>query len=170
MPIDINVLGKEGREIYREWKKKVSHHNRNKQAYHKGKKMHLWQKDLNEINSHYRKILKSIEAKKKKEIKELEKALLYAEKVEEEAKKKAAVERAAKRKLNKETRKAVLAKVVPRKSRRLAEKNEKLSTSVCSGKSISNPNMCEKNSSCKVAKGTKRSFCRTKHNKTLKKK
>ena len=39
--------------------------------------------------------------------------------------------------------------------------------SLCKGKSISKPNKCKKINSCKVAKGTKRTFCRKKHNKPL---
>jgi hypothetical protein len=40
--------------------------------------------------------------------------------------------------------------------------------SICSGKRTSNPNKCKKISSCKVASGKKRTFCRKKHNKTKK--
>ena len=40
--------------------------------------------------------------------------------------------------------------------------------SMCKGKRTSKPNRCIKIKSCKVAKGTKRSFCRKKHNKTKK--
>ena len=36
---------------------------------------------------------------------------------------------------------------------------------LCKGKSTSNPNRCKKVSGCKVANGTKRTFCRKKHNK-----
>lgn len=36
--------------------------------------------------------------------------------------------------------------------------------SICKGKSVKNPNKCKKIASCKVAKGTKRTFCRKKHN------
>ena len=39
--------------------------------------------------------------------------------------------------------------------------------SLCKGKSISKPNKCKKINSCKVAKGTKRAFCRKKHNKPI---
>jgi len=41
-------------------------------------------------------------------------------------------------------------------------------TSICRGKRTSNPNKCKKISSCKVASGKKRTFCRKKHNKTKK--
>jgi hypothetical protein len=41
-------------------------------------------------------------------------------------------------------------------------------TSLCKGKRTSQPNRCIKVKGCKVAKGTKRSFCRKKHNKTKK--
>ena len=41
--------------------------------------------------------------------------------------------------------------------------------SLCKGKSVKNPNRCKKVHGCKVAKGTKRSYCRKKHNRTQKK-
>lgn len=37
--------------------------------------------------------------------------------------------------------------------------------SICKGKRTSNPNKCKKISSCKVARGSKRTYCRKKHNK-----
>jgi hypothetical protein len=40
--------------------------------------------------------------------------------------------------------------------------------SLCKGKSVKNPNRCKKIHGCKVAKGTKRSYCRKKHNRTAK--
>jgi hypothetical protein len=40
--------------------------------------------------------------------------------------------------------------------------------SLCKGKSVKNPNRCKKVQGCKVAKGTKRSFCRKTHNHTAK--
>ena len=43
-----------------------------------------------------------------------------------------------------------------------------MTTSLCKGKRTSQPNRCIKIKGCKVAKGTKRSFCRKKHNKTKK--
>ena len=43
-----------------------------------------------------------------------------------------------------------------------------MTTSLCKGKRTSQPNRCIKIKGCKVAKGTKRSFCRKKHNKTIK--
>ena len=42
-------------------------------------------------------------------------------------------------------------------------------TSLCKGKSVKEPNPCRKVRGCKVAKGSKRTFCRKKHNKTKKK-
>ena len=42
--------------------------------------------------------------------------------------------------------------------------------SLCKGKSVKNPNRCKKVHGCKVAQGTKRSFCRKAHNKTMKRK
>ena len=38
-------------------------------------------------------------------------------------------------------------------------------TNLCKGKRTSNPNRCKKVSGCKVASGTKRTYCRKKHNK-----
>lgn len=40
--------------------------------------------------------------------------------------------------------------------------------SLCKGKSVKKPNRCKKVQGCKVAKGTKRSYCRKKHNHTVK--
>jgi hypothetical protein len=40
--------------------------------------------------------------------------------------------------------------------------------SLCKGKSVKAPNRCKKVQGCKVAKGTKRAFCRKAHNKTTK--
>ena len=40
----------------------------------------------------------------------------------------------------------------------------KTNTSLCKGKQVQKPNKCVKVSGCKVAKGTKRTFCRKKHN------
>lgn len=40
-----------------------------------------------------------------------------------------------------------------------------MAISLCKGKSTSNPNRCKKVSGCKVATGTKRTYCRKKHNK-----
>ena len=41
-------------------------------------------------------------------------------------------------------------------------------SSLCKGKSVKNPNRCKKVTGCKVARGTKRSYCRKKHNHTAK--
>lgn len=38
------------------------------------------------------------------------------------------------------------------------------SKSLCKGKRVENPNKCKKVRGCKVAKGTKRAFCRKIHN------
>ena len=42
--------------------------------------------------------------------------------------------------------------------------------SLCKGKRTSQPNRCKKVKGCKVARGTKRTFCRKRHNKTRKNK
>ena len=127
MPIDIRVLGKEGRDIYKEWKSKVEKHNKYviKNKYYKERKMDMWHKELNDLNDHYRKVLKSMESQKKKEMIELEKAAKEAARMAKEAEEKAKEERALKRKMNKETRRAELAKMIPRKSIRLAKKEKK---------------------------------------------
>lgn len=44
------------------------------------------------------------------------------------------------------------------------------STNLCLRKSVKNPNKCKKVKGCKVAKGTKRTYCRKAHNKTSKRK
>jgi len=44
------------------------------------------------------------------------------------------------------------------------------SKSLCTRKRTKNPNVCKKVRGCKVAKGTKRTFCRKKHNRTAKNK
>jgi hypothetical protein len=44
--------------------------------------------------------------------------------------------------------------------RALYKRNTK--RSLCRGKSVSKPNRCKKIKSCKVASGTKRSYCRKK--------
>ena len=43
-----------------------------------------------------------------------------------------------------------------------------MTKSLCKGKRTSQPNRCKKVQGCKVAKGTKRTFCRKKHNKSSK--
>lgn len=40
--------------------------------------------------------------------------------------------------------------------------------SLCKGKTVKNPNKCKKVRGCKVANGTKRSFCRKAKNRTKK--
>ena len=43
-----------------------------------------------------------------------------------------------------------------------------MTKSLCKGKRTSQPNRCKKVQGCKVANGTKRTFCRKTHNKTKK--
>ena len=64
--------------------------------------MDVWNQELNELNDHYRKALKSMESDKKKEVIELEKAAKEAARLSKEAEQKAKEERAHKRKMNKE--------------------------------------------------------------------
>ena len=89
MPIDINLLGDDGKRMFREWKTKVEKHNSYtvRDKYFKERRMDEWQKELAEINNHYRKILKEMENKKKKETKDLEKAVEEAEKAAKELEK-----------------------------------------------------------------------------------
>ena len=42
------------------------------------------------------------------------------------------------------------------------------STNLCLRKSVKNPNKCTKVRGCKVAKGSKRTYCRKAHNKSSK--
>ena len=44
------------------------------------------------------------------------------------------------------------------------------SKNLCLRKSVKNPNRCSKVRGCKVAKGSKRTYCRKAHNKTSKRK
>ena len=122
MPVDLKLLGEDGKRLFREWKEKVKKHNSYlvKNKYHKERKMDKWNQELNELNDHYRKVLKSMESEKKKEVMELEKAAKEAERLAKEAEEKAKEERARKRKMKKEEMKAKLAKMVPRRSARLA--------------------------------------------------
>ena len=123
MPIDLRLLEKMEHEFFASGKKKVKKHNKYvvKNKYHKEGKMDVWNKELNELNEHYRKVLKSIESEKKKEIIELEKAAKEG-KMAKEAEQKAKEERALKRKVNKEKKQAELSKRPLRRSSRLATK------------------------------------------------
>jgi hypothetical protein len=87
MPIDINLLGDDGKRLFREWKTKVEKHNKYtvRGKYFKERRMDEWHAELAKINNHYRKILKEIENEKKKEMKELEKAVKEAEKAAKES-------------------------------------------------------------------------------------
>lgn len=99
MPVDISLLGDDGKRLFREWKTKVEKHNKYtvRGKYFKEQRMDEWQKELAEINDHYRKILKELENKKKKETKDLEKAVEEAEKAAKELEKAAKeAEKAAK--------------------------------------------------------------------------
>lgn len=127
MPIDLSVLGKEGRQLNKEWKEDVKKHNSYsiKNKFHKERKMNEWNAKLISINNHYRKQLKVIEKAGKQQVKELEKMRKeeeYLLKVAEKNKKEAAI---IKRRLNKEKRKLELSKIVPRKSIRLLKKTKR---------------------------------------------
>ena len=89
MPIDISLLGDDGKRLFSEWKTKVEKHNKYtvRSKYFKEQRMDEWHKELAEINNHYREILKELENKKKKETKDLEKAVEEAEKAAKELEK-----------------------------------------------------------------------------------
>ena len=127
MPIDLGVLGSDGRSVYREWQKKIKEHGKYqvKNKYHKEGKMELWNKELNDLNLHYRKLLKNMQVEKKKEMIELEKAAKEAEKAAKQAEKKAKEEKAVKRKEQRIKKKKELANLPRRKSVRLAKKEKK---------------------------------------------
>ena len=69
MTVDLKLLGDDGKRLFREWKEKVKKHNSYlvKNKYHKERKMDVWNQELNELNDHYRKVLKSMESERKKE-------------------------------------------------------------------------------------------------------
>lgn len=124
MPVDLALLGKEGRKLNREWKEVVKKHNSYsvKNKFHKERKMDEWNSKLTSINNHYRNQLKSFEKAGKAQVKELEKMRKEEEqllKISEQKKKEAAL---VKRRLNKEKRKLELSKIVPRRSSRFASK------------------------------------------------
>ena len=81
MPIDINILGEDGKRLFKEWNEKVKKHNKYtvKNKYHKEHNMDMWHKELNDLNNYYRKALKAMESEKKKEMMELKKAVKEAE-------------------------------------------------------------------------------------------
>ena len=81
MPIDINLLGEDGKRLFKEWNEKVKKHNKYtvKNKYHKEHNMDMWHKELNDLNNYYRKALKAMESEKKKEMMELKKAVKEAE-------------------------------------------------------------------------------------------
>ena len=131
MPIDLALLGKEGRKLNREWKDSVKKHNSYsvKNKFHKERKMDEWNAKLNSINTHYRNELKEIEKTGKDQVKELEKMrkeeehlLKVAEQKKKEAEQKKKEAALVKRRLTKEQRKLELSKVVPRRSSRFAPK------------------------------------------------
>ena len=160
MPVDLKLLGKDGKQLFREWKEKVKKHNSYlvKNKYHKERKMDKWNQELNELNDHYRKVLKSMESDKKKEVIELEKAAKEAAKLAKEAEEKAKDERARKRKMKKEEMKAELAKVTPRRSSRLAPKKKRARCPNGTRKNLKT-NKCEKksaNTRKRCANGTRK--------------
>ena len=133
MPIDLGKLGKDGRVLNKEWKNAIAEHQkyRVKNKYHKENDMLGWNKKLQDINTQYRELFKSLEKKKKEEEEEahklMEEANRKAKEEEEKAKEaeeKAKEERMQKRRLNKEKRQLELSKMVPRKSMRLAKKHK----------------------------------------------
>lgn len=134
MPIDLKLLGIEGRELNREWKESVKKHNSYsvKNKFHKERKMDEWNAKLNSINTHYRNKLKKIEKNGKDQVKELERMrkeedhlLKIAQQKKKEAEQKTKEAALVKRRLNKEKRKLELSKIVPRKSLRVLNKTKR---------------------------------------------
>lgn len=128
MPIDLSVIGKDGRIMFREWKKEQSHYDTarvRKQFKEKYGNLDKYNAEIRSMNDKYRKAIKKEEKKTKDAMKELEKMRKEEElllKIAQQKKKEAAL---VKRRLNKETRKLELSKVVPRKSRRLLNKTKR---------------------------------------------
>jgi hypothetical protein len=121
--IDFSKMGLNASEIEREWKKTLRQHNsyRVRNAYHQKKDMDGWNKKQQEIDNHYRKILKDLEKEANKKHMELEKMRKEEErilKIAEEKKKEAAK---MKRKINKEKKLLEKSKQTLRRSKRLAK-------------------------------------------------
>jgi hypothetical protein len=135
MPIDLSVIGKDGRIMFREWKKEQSRYDTarvRKQFKDKYGNLDKYNAEIRSMNDKYRKAIKKEEKKSKDAMKELEKMrkeeellLKIAQQKEKEAEKKKKEAALVKRRLNKETRKLELSKVVPRKSRRLLNKTKR---------------------------------------------
>ena len=117
MPINLGILGREGRNLHKEWKAELSSHGKysNKNKYFKNNNMDAWHKKEKDINAHYRTLLKEMEKKKEAEKKALEVLRKEADKKIKEAQQ-------TKRRLDKEKRQLELNKHVPRRSTRLAKK------------------------------------------------
>lgn len=126
MPIDLGKLGKDGRVLNKEWKNAVASHQKYdvKNKYHKKNDMLGWNKKLQDINTHYRELFKSLEKKKKEEEEEAHKLMEEANRKAKEAEEKAKEERMQKRRLNKKKQQLEMSKMVPRKSMRLAKKHK----------------------------------------------
>jgi len=124
MPINLGILGREGRNLHKEWKAELSSHGKysNKNKYFKNNNMDAWYKKEKDINARYRTLLKEMEKKKEAEEKALEVLRKEADKCAKEADKKMKEEQKIKRRLDKEKRQLDLNKRVPRRSTRLAKK------------------------------------------------
>ena len=90
MPFDLAILGEDGRKLNNEWKKELSKHARYtvKNEYFKKQNMEAWYKKEQDINNHYRKLIKELEKKKNEEKKEAERLLKEAERLMKESEKK----------------------------------------------------------------------------------
>ena len=125
MPFDLKLLGKEGRRMFREWKKEQAQYDTEKvrkQFKDRDGNLEKYDKEIRSMNEKYRKVFKEEEQKTKKAMKELDQMRKEEElllKVAEEKIKEAAL---VKRRLNKEKKKIELSKVVPRRSSRFAPK------------------------------------------------
>ena len=76
MPIDIRMIGKEGREMFHKWKKEQDYYNSakiRKQFKDKSGNLDNYNNKVRKMNEYYRKELKALEKAKKEQKKELEK-------------------------------------------------------------------------------------------------
>ena len=159
MPIDIRMIGKEGRVMFSKWKKEQDYYNSarvRKQFKDKDGNLDNYNNKVRKINEYYRKELKALEKLKEGQKKELEKM-----RKEEEQNKKEAT--AIKRRLNKEKRMLERTKQVLRRSSRLVKKEKR---SRCPNGTHKNmkTNKCEK----KTEKARKRCPNGTRKNKKTK--
>ncbi len=128
MPIDLSVIGKEGRSLFRTWKKEQARYDTakvRKEFKERHGNLDKYNAEIRTMNEKYRKAIKKEEIKTKEAMKELEKMRKEEELLLKNAEQKKKQAAAVKRRLNKEKRKLELSKIVPRKSRRLLNKTKR---------------------------------------------